>query len=55
MPVVKVKGGFRIKGHYNGQPKLIGTNGGQPFTSKAAAERVSGIRESYRTPYKKWK
>jgi hypothetical protein len=49
MPVVKVPGGFKIAGHYNGKPKLIGTDGGKPFTSKAEAERVSSIRESYRT------
>jgi len=54
VPVVKVKGGFRIQGHYKGKPKLIGHNG-KPFTSKAEAERVSGIRESYKTPTKKWK
>jgi len=55
MPVVKVKGGYKIQGHYKGKPKLIGTDGGKPFTSKAEAERVSGIRESYKTPTKKWK
>lgn len=54
MPVVKVKGGYKIQGHYKGKPKLIGTNGGKPFVSKAAAQRVSNIRESYRTPYRKW-
>ena len=55
MPVVKVKGWFKIKGHYRGKPKLIGTDGKQPFTGKAEAERVAGIRESYRTPGKKWR
>jgi len=48
MPVIKVKGGYKIRGHIKGRPALIGTNGGKPFTSKAAAERVSRIRESFK-------
>ncbi len=48
MPVIKVKGGWKIRGHLNGRPKLIGTDGGKPFKSKAAAERVAGIRESFK-------
>lgn len=55
MPVTKVSGGYKIKGSYRGQQKLIGTDGGKPFTSQVEAERVSAIRESYRTPHKKWK
>ncbi len=55
MPVIKVPGGFKIQGHYKKKPKLIGTNGGKPFPSKAQAELVSAIRESYKTPHKKWK
>ncbi len=48
MPVIKVKGGYKIRGHFKGRSKLIGTDGGKPFKSKAAAERVAGIRESFR-------
>jgi hypothetical protein len=48
MPVVKVKGGYKIKGHYKGKPKMIGHHGGKPFTSRAAAQRVSDIRGSYK-------
>lgn len=48
MPVIKVKGGFKIRGSYKGKPKMIGTNGGKPFKSRAAAQRVSDIRGSYK-------
>ena len=48
MPVVKVPGGFKIRGSVKGKPKLIGTDGGKPFKSKGAAERVAGIRESFK-------
>lgn len=48
MPVVKVSGGFKIRGSAGGRPKLIGTGNGKPFKSRAAAERVSGMRESFK-------
>ena len=48
MPVIKVKGGWKIRGHFKGRPMLIGTDGGKPFKSKGAAERVAGIRESFK-------
>lgn len=48
MPVVKVKGGYKIRGTVAGQRRLIGTNGGQPFRTKEEAERVSRIRESHK-------
>lgn len=48
MPVVKVPGGFKIR---SSDGKLVGTRrggkDGQPFLTKAEAERVSGIRESF--------
>ena len=47
MPVVAVKGGFKIKGSYKGHPKMIG-HGGKPFKSKSQAQRVSNIRSSFK-------
>ena len=47
MPVIAVPGGFKIKGHYNGKPRLIG-HGGKPFKSKAMAQRVSNIRSAFK-------
>ena len=48
MPVVKVKGGWKVRGHVKGKPKLIGTNGGKPFKTRAEAQHVSNLRSSYK-------